>query len=68
MVAGVSCQPFSMAGKMLGGDDPRAWGALLVCEAAVYVLLENVNSRVREQRQCAWRLDQDRGSFHSSRL
>ena len=34
-VAGVSCQPFSMAGKMLKGADPRAWDALLVCEAAV---------------------------------
>ena len=47
VVAGVSCQPFSVAGKMLGGLDPRAWDALLVCEAAValgavYVLLENV--------------------------
>ena len=47
VVAGVSCQPFSVAGKMLGGEDKRAWDALLVCEAAValgaiYVLLENV--------------------------
>ena len=31
----VTCQPFSVAGKMLGGDDPRAWDTLLVCEAAV---------------------------------
>ena len=47
IVAGVSCQPFSAAGKMLGADDDCAWDALLVCEAAValgavYVLLENV--------------------------
>ena len=47
LVTGVPCQPFSVAGKMIGGADPRAWDALLVCEAAValgavYVLLENV--------------------------
>ena len=30
LVAGVSCLPFSVAGKMLGGSDPRAWDALLV--------------------------------------
>ena len=47
IVAGVSCQPFSAAGKMLGAADDRAWDALLVCEAAValgavYVLLESV--------------------------
>ena len=55
LVAGVSCQPFSVAGKMLGGADPRAWDALLVCEAAValgavYVLLENVPGYVNNDK------------------
>ena len=60
LVAGVSCQPFSVAGKMLGGADPRAWDALLVCEAAValgavYVLLENVPGYVhRDSMHGVW--------------
>ena len=56
LVVGVSCQPFSVAGKMLGRSDPRAWDALLVCESAialgaVYVLLENVNSDTERTRR-----------------
>ena len=51
VVAGVSCQPFSSAGKLQYGADPRAWDGLLVCEAAValgalFVLLENVPAYV----------------------
>ena len=47
IIAGISCQPFSEAGPRNFGDDPRAWGALVVCDAAealgaVFVLLENV--------------------------
>lgn len=47
IVAGVSCQPFSAAGRMLGKIDPRSMDALKVLEAALhletrYILLENV--------------------------
>ena len=47
VIVGVSCQPFSDAGKRKFGADDRAWDALLVCDAAVkleaiFIVLENV--------------------------
>ena len=47
VVAGIACQPFSRAGRMLGSRDKRAFQALKVLEAAIalhasYILLENV--------------------------
>ena len=60
VVAGMSCQPFSVAGKMPGGADPRAWDALLVYEAAlslgdVCVLLENVPGYgIRDSVHSVW--------------
>ena len=47
IVAGISCQPFSEAGPRRFQNDPRAWDALLVCEAAasleaIFIMLENV--------------------------
>ena len=47
LIAGFACQPFSSAGKMLEQNDPRAFQAVLVIEAAIALgvtelLLENV--------------------------